>query len=227
LLKPIPTIRAAALTLMVAIAGCSAAGTSGGSAASFVPAQSGALAAATAPSSTLCTAKGTGYAFKGACAETTLKSRTGGALALAAYKGRTLQAVFGKNTGAATFAFALHDATGLKDITGKVGGKSFPAFYEFPVLVYLDAHNAGSSAAVFSSTPKLTFALSTTLGMAGGDCGAAELADGIWKLVPGLYASVSPAGTALVLPAKNLAAAFKITVPANGDAYLLVYCEGY
>jgi hypothetical protein len=226
LLKRIPTIRAAAVTLLIALAGCSAAGTSGGSAASFVPAQSGALLAATAPSNALCTAKGAGYVFKGACAETTL-NRTGGKLALAAYKGRRLQAVFGKNTGAPSYSFALHDATGLGDITGKVGGKSFPAFYQYPVVVYLDAHNAGSSAAVFSSTPKLTFAFSASLGMANGDCGAAELAKGVWKLVPGLYASVPKAGTSLVLPAKSLSSAFKIDVPANGDAYLLVYCEGY
>lgn len=227
-LRPISTIRAAALTAIVALTACSAGGTSGGAPASLVPASAPALSADSAPSNTLCTEKLPGYAFKGACAEATL-GKAGGTLTLGTYQNRSIKAAFGKNSGAKSYPFALHDAIGGKDITGTVGGKKFPLYVNPSQtgILYLDAHNAGPANAVFSSMPELSITFNASLGYAGGDCGVEELVKGDWAPIPDEYGAVSASGTSLVLPAKKLPPASAISVPKNGDAYLLVWCSGY
>ena len=198
------SLRRIAVPLSVAIlAGCAS------TSSRMVPPVSGADAIVphVAPCST-----GSGYLFNGPCGNFTLTSK-GGTSKLPAYKGFTFSYTVPPNTFPGKAAYSLGVATGAGDITGKVGGKAFPAVKG--ALLY-------GVTVVAKSTPpfqpkgqfKVTIVASTPI--KGKTCKAADLDKGTWVT----QITAKPSGNKVVF-SRTEAQAFLVP----GKIYSAFYCK--
>src|SRR5579863_4843010 len=109
-------------------------------------------------------AHSTGWSFGGPCKAVTLQSGTVSVGALGVYRTLSVHMTLSRGTQANGQILAVHDATGESDITGTLGGKTFPPLMSStnPIpMLYLAGYNTGS-AFTFNTTPKLVIDTTTS-----------------------------------------------------------------
>jgi len=166
--------------------------------------------------------------FGGACDTVTIVATgpktTGGTASAKAYKGYAVQAVFSTGAPAGT-VLVVRDATGNGDATGKVDGKTFPAFTYSGIkpLLYIKAHNQ-SAAFSFSGVPKITVTSAGTF--PGSRCYLTKMlttsdpaTNNTWATSPLLLAV--PSGHTLAFGT----AGFPQAVPKGGTIYIAIGCK--
>jgi hypothetical protein len=207
---------------IAALSACSGSNPSNGSAAGFAP---GAPMQVAAPQSVDLCAKlpPKGYAFHGECWQGTLK-KAGAAASLTVYQNTEIAMQLGSNNAPGS-TISLRDATGKKDITGAVKGKTFPLYVGFgEPVIYFDFHNASAKAVAFAKTPQIAVTVTNGPFNPTATCGLSFLQTGQWVTVPALTGKI--AGSVLTY-APDTIRKEKVTIPALGDLYAVAWCNGY
>jgi len=178
------------------------------------------------------------WEFHGACTADKLTSK-GVTFALAAYKDIVFKTVFGKSKVKRSVPFLVGDAIGNGDITGKVGGKSFPLYEgkncltqtgkpaECPgkAFLYVEAVNLGKAEVVLADSPSITVV--DKKGFPGTHtCAPAFLAPKTTKSPQGWQPELDigrkPGKTTLDIPSVPVPGGF--TLPP-GAVYLAMFCQ--
>jgi hypothetical protein len=173
----------------------------------------------------LCSTTGSGYVFHGACWQGTLTGKGGATASLAAYKGEQIGVTFGSNDAGTSAVVAVRDALDKGDVTGKAGGKAFPAYKLVgEPVIYLDLRNAAAKSIAFAKTPQIVVTLTKQTFNPNALCGLGFLQGTQWQDVTTLTGKVVK--NVLNYAPATLRGA-KVTLPAKGDLYAVAWCSGY
>jgi hypothetical protein len=179
------------------------------------------------PTPVPCAKPQTPWEFGGACGGVYIKA-AGGSASMAAYDGFTIKATFPKASPAPSAGeiLVVRDATNTKkDITGLVGGKTFPVFNKIgspatlsvKPLLYMKAHNQGSKF-TFTATPLVT--VTSVKAFPGKKCVLTKMnaSNNTWQTLPVVPGTIT--GHTVVFKSESTL----IPIPKNGTIYLAMAC---
>jgi len=167
------------------------------------------------------------WTFGGSCGGVFIKA-AGGSASMAAYDGFTIKAKFPKASPApsAGEVLVVRDATNTKkDITGLVGGKTFPALTKIgspatlsvKPFLYMKAYNQGGGF-TFTATPLVT--VTSVKAFPGTRCILTKMnsSNNTWQTLPVIAGTIT--GHTVVFPSKTS----QTPVAKNGTIYLAMAC---